>query len=72
MIQNAALDVVIGLILMYLMLSLLCTTINELIATVLKLRAHSLKVGLEQIIDDIEIRKMRRQKALQAFKAKKK
>jgi hypothetical protein len=56
MIQNTALDVAIGLILIYLMLSLLCTAINEHIASALKLRAHSLKLALEHIIDDVDIR----------------
>ena len=57
MIQNTAVDVAIGLILMYLLLSLLCTAINEHIASALKLRAHSLKLALEQIIDDVAVRK---------------
>src|SRR2546426_675056 len=52
MFQNAAIDVAIALILMYLMLSLLCTTINEFIATKLKLRAKSLASALEQLLDD--------------------
>jgi hypothetical protein len=57
MIQNTVLDVAVGLILMYLMLSLLCTALNEHIASILKLRANSLKLALEQIIDDVDIRK---------------
>lgn len=56
MIQNDALDVAMGLILMYLMLSLLCTTINEYIASKLKLRAASLATGLDAIIDDPWVR----------------
>jgi hypothetical protein len=58
MINNAALDVAIGLILMYLMLSLLCTVVNELIATyVLNLRAKSLAAAMPEVLDDPDIRK---------------
>ncbi len=57
MIQNAALDVAIALALMYLMLSLLCTIINEFIASkLLGLRAASLASGLQQILDDPLVR----------------
>jgi len=49
---SAALDVCIGLLLMYLVLSLVCTTINEIIATVLRLRAKSLTSALKALIDD--------------------
>lgn len=55
MIQNAALDVAIGLILMYLMLSLLCTTVNEYIASKLNLRAASLASALQEILDDKDV-----------------
>ena len=47
MFQNAAIDVAIALMLMYLMLGLLCTVINECIATKLKIRAKSLASALE-------------------------
>lgn len=49
---NSAMDVAIGLILMYLVLSLVCTTVNEYIATAMKLRAKTLASGLQQLIDD--------------------
>jgi hypothetical protein len=52
MFQNAAVDVAIGLILMYLMLSLLCTVVNEFIATKLKLRSSTLQDALQKLIDD--------------------
>lgn len=52
MFQNAAIDVAIGLILMYLMLSLLCTVVNEFIATKLELRSSTLKDALQKLIDD--------------------
>ncbi|HTT48510.1 MAG TPA: hypothetical protein VMG39_10980 [Pseudolabrys sp.] len=49
-------DVAIGLILMYLVLSLLCTTLNELIATAFKWRAKSLSQAIAQLIDNPQIR----------------
>jgi hypothetical protein len=56
MIDNVAIDIAIGLTLMYLMLSLACTVINEFIATQLKLRAKSLHAGLIELLDDPTIR----------------
>ncbi len=56
MFQNAAIDVAIGLILMYLMLSLLCTVVNEFIATKLKLRSSTLQDALQKLIDDPTLR----------------
>lgn len=50
-------EVAIGLILMYLVLSLICTTVNELIATGLQWRAKSLSKALTQLIDNEEVRK---------------
>jgi hypothetical protein len=52
MLQNLAIDIAIGLILMYLVLSLVCTVINEYIATKLNLRAKSLAAGLQELLDD--------------------
>ena len=49
---NAILDVSIGLALMYLLLSLYCTIVNEFIASVFKLRARNLRRGIEEILDD--------------------
>jgi len=48
---NAALDIAIGLVLMYLVLSLMGTVVNEYIATLLKLRATTLRDALKQILD---------------------
>lgn len=56
MVQNVALDIAIGLALMYLVLSLACTVINEYIATKLNLRADSLAAGLQEILDDPAVR----------------
>jgi hypothetical protein len=57
MFQNAAIDVAIGLALMYLLLSLTCTIVNEYIASKLDLRSKSLGVGLEALLDDPDVRK---------------
>ncbi|HYW59165.1 MAG TPA: hypothetical protein VE909_01480 [Xanthobacteraceae bacterium] len=56
MIDNIAIDIAIGLTLMYLMLSLACTVINEFIATQLDLRAKSLHAGLIELLDDPTVR----------------
>jgi hypothetical protein len=49
---NAVIDVCIGLMLLYLILSLVCTTINEVIAHMVALRARTLADGIERLIDD--------------------
>ena len=46
------LDVAIGLILMYLLLSLLCSSISEALETVLKNRSRQLERGIREILDD--------------------
>lgn len=49
---NAAIDAAIGLIMMYLVLSLIATVVNEFISTAFGMRAKTLKTGLEQLLDD--------------------
>jgi len=49
-------DVAIGLVLVYLVLSLLCTTLNEIIAASLKWRAISLQQAIARMIDNPELR----------------
>jgi hypothetical protein len=56
MVQNAAVDVAIALALMYLLLSLTCTVINEYLASKLNLRSKSLGVGVQALLDDPNIR----------------
>jgi hypothetical protein len=56
MLQNAALDVAIGLVIMYLVLSLVCTVVNEYVASKLNLRSRSLKDSLLELIDDQNVR----------------
>jgi hypothetical protein len=50
-------DVAIGLMLMYFVLSLICTTVNEFIATCLRWRAESLSAAITSLIDNPELRK---------------
>ena len=56
MFQSAAFDVAIGLALMYLVLSLFCTAVNEYIASRLKLRSSSLATALKQLLDNDTVR----------------
>lgn len=52
MINNVALDIGIGLVLMFLVLSLMGTVINEFIATAMNLRAKTLKSAVSNLLDD--------------------
>jgi hypothetical protein len=54
--MTAAIDVAIGLVLMYLVLSLFCTTLNEFIANLLKLRANTLRDALTELIDNPDLK----------------
>lgn len=56
MFQNSAIDVAVGLSLMYLVLSLFCTVVNEFIATRLDLRSRTLAAGLKELLDDPVVR----------------
>ena len=53
---NAAFDVVIAMTFIYLLLSLLCTSANECIASLLRLRARNLYSELSKLIDDPDMR----------------
>lgn len=53
---NAVIDIVIGLVLTYLILSLICTIANEFIASLTALRAKTLRSGVEHLIDDDGLR----------------
>ncbi len=52
MFNSVAFTVVIGLVFIYLLYSLLATTIQELIASVLKWRAKMLEEGIRRMLDD--------------------
>jgi hypothetical protein len=56
MLQNAALDVAIGLVIMYLVLSLVCTVVNEYVASKLNLRSRSLQESMLELLDDQGVR----------------
>jgi hypothetical protein len=55
--SSAVIDIAIGLILVYLVLSLICTIANETIANLVSLRAKTLRSGVEDLIDDKDLRK---------------
>lgn len=48
------LDVVIGLAFVYLLLSLVCSAINEYVASILNLRGKALVEGIEQLLKDAD------------------
>lgn len=53
MLNSTVLDVAIGLIFIYLLYSLLATTIKELLATMFSYRGRMLERGLEQMLDGV-------------------
>jgi len=50
MFNSTVLDVAIGLAFLYLLLGLMCTTVNEWIAGVMKLRAKNLELGIRRLL----------------------
>src|SRR5262249_50057986 len=54
MLGSAVLEVAIGLVLVYLMLSLVCSSINEFIGRLLNWRANTLKAGIASMLDDLK------------------
>ena len=52
---STILEVVIGLAFVYLLLSLICSTINELLAGFMKLRARDLEQGIRNMLCDPEL-----------------
>src|SRR5438105_2130368 len=52
MFNSQILDVAIGVVFIYLLLSLACTALNELIAHVLALRARTLETGIKELLDE--------------------
>lgn len=49
--NSTVLDWVIGIVFVYLLLAIMCTTVNEWIAGILSLRAKTLAKGIEQLLD---------------------
>lgn len=54
----AILDVALGLVFVYLLLSLLCTAVTEWIAQATRLRARTLKAGIEALLADSKFRRV--------------
>ena len=54
---SSIIEVAVGLIFIYILLSLVCSSLNEIIAHVTKLRAMTLKKGIERLLIDEGIRK---------------
>jgi hypothetical protein len=54
----AILDVALGLVFVYLLLSLLCTAVTEWIAQATRLRAKTLKAGIEALLADAKFRRV--------------
>lgn len=50
------LDVIIGLFFVYLLLSLVCTAVNEYIASILNKRGKELIKGIDKLLDDANLR----------------
>jgi hypothetical protein len=55
MLNNAFLDIAIGLVTMYLVLSLMGTVVNEFISTTISLRASTLKKAVENLLGDRDL-----------------
>ena len=55
MFSNVALDVVIGLVFIYLLYSLLATVMSEIFATAFKLKALNLREAIGRMLEDIDI-----------------
>src|SRR5580704_11344080 len=51
MFDSSVLDVAIGLIFVYLLLGLMCTTVNEWLAQLFKTRAATLKEGIRRLLN---------------------
>jgi predicted secreted protein len=58
MLSTPVLDVAIGLSLFYLLLGLICTTLNEMIAGWRKSRANFLDKGIGRLLGDAELKRM--------------
>lgn len=56
--MSVLVEVAIGLTFAYLLVSLIGTVVNELISSLLKLRARELRKGLENILDDQNVKQL--------------
>ncbi len=55
MLFSGLLDIAISMIFLYLLISLICTAINEIVATLLSLRSRSLSVSVAKILEDEQL-----------------
>jgi hypothetical protein len=55
---STLLDVVIGLVFTYLLLSIVCSAINEFVARLLQLRAKTLEAGIGNLLQDPDLAQM--------------
>jgi hypothetical protein len=53
MFGSSTLEIAIGLIFIYLLLSLICTAANELVAAVMKMRSKNLEKGIRNLLNDL-------------------
>jgi hypothetical protein len=53
---TGVLDIAISLTFLYLLISLVCTALNEMVATVLSLRSRSLSASISKILEDEELK----------------
>src|SRR5580658_5626161 len=48
---STILDVALGLVFVYLLLAIMCTTVNEWVASLFKIRSQMLEKGIRQLLD---------------------
>jgi len=51
-VSSPVLEVAIGMIFIYLLMSLLCSAVQELVSTIFKLRAKNLQQGIDSLLQD--------------------
>lgn len=56
MFGSAFLEVAIGITFIYVLLSLVCTTLNEMLSQILGMRAKNLELGIKRILNDERLR----------------
>lgn len=58
---STILEIALGLALVYLLLAVICSTLNEWIAGILKLRAKTLQEGIANLLEDPEVKGLAKQ-----------
>lgn len=58
---SAILEIVLGLAFLYLLLAIICSTVNEWIAGILKWRANTLREGIANLLEDPEVKGLAQQ-----------